>query len=236
MIFSRRSEGEVYTTEKEKEYLFKKTGIEVFQTADKEMEGILIELLKEFEEVVLVLGKNHSDLSKIQNLAEEYNIKLDIIDVETYHNKLITYEWLQELFEEKEFELLTELCGHPYILMGDVVHGKKLGRTVGMPTINLHIYKTKKRPNFGVYATKVHLGDMCYKAATNVGRRPTVDDDEHVTIETFILDFNQQIYGEICILEVYKFLREVQKFESLEAVQEQVQKDVSRVYELFEQA
>ena len=236
IIISCPSEGEVYTTEKEKEYLLRNVGLEEFRTSSKDAKELLSELSGEFEEVILVLGKNHSELPKIQQFAAEYKMKLDIIEIVTYHGRPITSDWLQKIFDENDFEMLTKLCGHPYILIGDVVHGKKLGRTVGMPTINLHIYKTKKRPHCGVYATKVTLEDETYKSATNVGKRPTVDDFDYVTIETFILDFDKQIYGEICVLEVHKFLREVQKFDSLEAVQAQVQKDVSRVYELFEQA
>lgn len=235
MIVGCVSEGEVYTTEKEKEYLLRKVAVESFNVCPKEMEikELVVYLQEEFQAEIIVVGANHSKLQEIQKATVELGIQLDIIETVTRGEKPITKEWLKELFEANDFELLTELCGHPYILIGDVVHGKKLGRTVGMPTINLHVYKTKKRPNAGVYATKVHLGEECYKAATNVGRRPTVDDYDYVTIETFILDFNQQIYGEICVLEMHKFLREVKKFDSLEEVQEQVQKDVAKVYQLF---
>jgi riboflavin kinase/FMN adenylyltransferase len=61
---------------------------------------------------------------------------------------------------------------------------------------------------------------------TNIGRRPTVDDESHITVETYIIDFNMQIYGEHAVLEVHNFLRPIQKFNSLEEVQKQVQRDV----------
>lgn len=236
IILSCPMEGEVYTTEKEKEYLLKSTGVEEFRTVLDVGENLFSNLLKEFKEVMVVVEDSYENLAKIRELSERFHFKLEVVKRESYSGRVITYGWLEEVFEANDFELLKELCGHPYILIGDVVHGKKLGRTVGMPTINLHIYKTKKRPNLGVYATKVTLGEETYKAATNVGKRPTVDDFDYVTIETFILEFDKQIYGEICLLEVHKYLREVQKFDSLEAVQEQVQKDVNKVNELFDQA
>ena len=140
---------------------------------------------------------------------------------------------LKEAFETNDFELFTELCAHPFIMIGDVVHGKKLGRTVGMPTTNLHIYKTKKRPNSGVYATKLVIENQKYLAATNIGTRPTVDDFDYITIESFILDFNKQIYGEVCVLEVHKYLRGIQKFDGLEQVQAQVKRDVEEIKQFF---
>ena len=111
------------------------------------------------------------------------------------------------------------------VLSGKVVRGKALGRTVGMPTANLCITEGTM-PEEGVYATRIQIGDGVYTSVTNIGRRPTVDDESYITVETFILDFNKEIYGEQAVLEVHKFLRPVQKFESLQDVQEQVQRDV----------
>ena len=113
----------------------------------------------------------------------------------------------------------------PVVLKGKVVHGKALGRTVGMPTANLCI-EDGTIPEDGVYATRIRVGGKSYISVTNIGRRPTVDDESHITVETYIIDFNMQIYGEHAVLEVHNFLRPIQKFNSLEEVQKQVQRDV----------
>ena len=113
----------------------------------------------------------------------------------------------------------------PIILSVKVVRGKALGRTVGMPTANLCI-EDGTIPEEGVYVTRIRIGDGVYTSVTNIGRRPTVDKESHITVETYIIDFDQDIYGEQAVLEVHEFLRPVQKFESLQEVQEQVQKDV----------
>lgn len=113
----------------------------------------------------------------------------------------------------------------PVILIGKVVRGKALGRTVGMPTANLCITEGTM-PEEGVYATRIQIGDGVYTSVTNIGRRPTVDDESYITVETFIIDFDEEIYGEQAVLEVHKFLRPIQKFDSLKEVQKQVQKDV----------
>ena len=113
----------------------------------------------------------------------------------------------------------------PIILSGRVVHGKALGRTVGMPTANLCI-EDGTIPEDGVYATRITVQGKTYTSVTNIGRRPTVDDESYITVETFIIDFNEDIYGQFVELEVYKFLRPIQKFSSLEEVQKQVKKDI----------
>ena len=113
----------------------------------------------------------------------------------------------------------------PVVLIGKVVRGKALGRTVGMPTANLCITEGTM-PEEGVYATRIQIGDGVYISVTNIGRRPTVDNESYITVETFIIDFDKEIYGERAILEVHQFLRPIQKFDSLQEVQMQVQQDV----------
>lgn len=119
----------------------------------------------------------------------------------------------------------------PIVLAGKVVHGKELGRTVGMPTANLHIIEGDL-PEPGVYATRIRIDGTWYLSVTNVGTRPSVDSDASLTVETHILDFDRDIYDELVTLEVCKFLRPIQKFESLQAVQEQVQRDILRARKL----
>ena len=114
-----------------------------------------------------------------------------------------------------------------HILKGKVVHGKALGRTVGMPTANLCV-ESGTLPKAGVYATKITIGERCFASVTNIGTRPSVDKEETVTVESFILDFHEDIYGEYVTLEICEFLRPIQKFGSLQEVQEQVKKDAEK--------
>ena len=114
----------------------------------------------------------------------------------------------------------------PCRLKGTVVHGKALGRTVGMPTANLKIYDTEL-PQSGVYVTRIHIGQEVFDSVTNIGTRPSVDSAKDITVETYIFDFKQDIYGTDVVLEVLEFLRPVQKFADLGQVQEQVQKDIA---------
>ena len=114
----------------------------------------------------------------------------------------------------------------PLILYGKIEHGKGLGKTVGMPTANLRINDSSQLPEYGVYATRIFVGKQGYDSVTNIGMRPSVDGEETVTVETYILDFADDIYGEEVQLEVYQYLRPTHKFHGIEEVQKQVEKDV----------
>lgn len=120
-----------------------------------------------------------------------------------------------------------------YIVKGEVVHGKALGRTVGRPTANLKADKDAKIPPSGVYATIGIIDGKRYKAVTNVGTRPSVDNDNRVTIETFFLELNEDLYGKNITLEFLEFIRPTIKFENLEQVSVQIQKDIEVAYSIF---
>ena len=123
---------------------------------------------------------------------------------------------------------------HPYTLSDRVAHGKKLGTTLGFPTVNLRLKEHVLPPAKGVYATKVILenGDT-HMAVTNVGTRPTVDDGDQLTIEGFILDFSGDLYGQKIQMEFYQYLREEKKFPSFQALQEEIARNVEQTRAYF---
>ena len=119
------------------------------------------------------------------------------------------------------------------VLTGTIIHGKGLGRTVGMPTANLCPQRGMEIPPKGVYASIVHLRSGEYIGVTNIGERPTVDNDKRWTIETNINGFSSDIYGETMTLSIMYFLRSIRKMDSLEEVRDQVRKDMERAIELL---
>ena len=118
-------------------------------------------------------------------------------------------------------------------LRGIVVHGKGKGRTEGMPTANLKPERGMEIPGEGVYAAIVNLKYGEYIGVTNIGHRPTVDSEDRVTIETNIIGFDKDIYGEQMTLRVMAYLRPIRKMDSLEDVRKQVEKDKKRAVELL---
>ena len=128
----------------------------------------------------------------------------------------------------------TGVLGHPHTLPDTVAHGKKLGSTLGFPTVNLRFQPGVLVPAHGVYAAKVYFenGDS-RMAVTNIGVRPTVDDGDRVTVEGFILDFDGDLYGKTVRMELYKRLRGEEKFPSLEALRAEVLRNAEQTRAYF---
>ena len=127
-----------------------------------------------------------------------------------------------------------EFLGHPYVLTDRVKHGKKLGSKLGFPTVNLRFPPGILVPAHGVYATRVvfETGESC-PAVTNVGIRPTVDDGDALTVESFLLHFEGDLYGRTLRTEFYTFLRPERKFPSLEALQAEVMRNARQADDFF---
>ena len=112
---------------------------------------------------------------------------------------------------------------------GIIGRGKQIGRTVGMPTANLVPEEDVSGIEDGVYAAVMEIKGERFLGVTNVGRRPTVDDEMHRTIETYLLDFDKDIYGQKVVLELHQFLRPIKKFASIEEVKAQVEEDIKKI-------
>ena len=123
----------------------------------------------------------------------------------------------------------------PGTLTGVVVHGQQLGRTLGIPTANLHLPQGLAVPKFGVYACRVTVDGESYPAVTNIGTRPTVG-GTGITVEAWILDYTGNLYGRQITLEFYRFLRGEQKFESLSALQAEIRRNAEQTRSLIQRA
>ena len=126
------------------------------------------------------------------------------------------------------------LLGRPYAMCAKVISGEQIGKSIGVPTANLELDPDKFLPKRGVYATIAHLREKDYPAVTNVGVRPTFSEQEIVSVETLILDFNDDIYGEELRVEFIQCLRPEQKFDSVQALTQQIEKDKLITRRIFE--
>lgn len=113
-----------------------------------------------------------------------------------------------------------------FSVTGIVVRGQALGRTIGRPTANLEANNSKPLPESGVYGTSAEIDGVKYIGVTNIGTRPTVDSSDKPTIETYFPDFSGDLYGRKITLEFYFKIRDIIKFDSLEALRMQVDNDV----------
>ena len=140
---------------------------------------------------------------------------------------------IRNLLEEGRMEEAVRFLGHPHILTGRVEAGRQLGRTVGIPTANLHIPEGVLTPRLGVYACKATLpnGEE-YMAVTNIGSRPTVNGSK-ITVEPWLLDFNGDLYGQQLTLSLYAFLRPEQKFADLAELASEIRKNAAQTRKFF---
>ena len=170
---------------------------------------------------------------KLLKKCSELGIACDIIPLMEIGHIKVGSTYIRKLLSEGNMERATEFLGHPHCLSHTVEHGKKLGSSIGIPTINLTVPPHVLTPAFGVYATQVQIDEKIFMGVTNVGTRPTVDDSTHVTVETFILDFSGDLYGQNLRVDFYKRLREERKFASLDELKAQIQRDMDSTRTYF---
>lgn len=176
--------------------------------------------------------KGEGSALKLQAACKEKGIPCVIVPEQTKDGIRISSTYIRQLIEGGQLDQAVEFLGHPHILSGTVISGRKLGRTIGVPTANLQIPAGVILPPCGVYACKVSFDGSTHLAVTNVGSRPTVG-GHHVTIEPWILDFEGDLYGKGITLEFHKFLRPEKKFGSLEELQAEIQKNAATVRKYF---
>lgn len=148
------------------------------------------------------------------------------------HTASSTY--ITRLVGEGRIDEANEYLGRPFSISGKVVRGSELGRTIGFPTANIELPTDRIYPKKGVYISLVNIDGKKYRAITNVGSKPTVVDEGVMNIETNIFDYSGDLYGRTLEIGFCKFIREIEKFESVEALREQLVRDRRRANEYFD--
>lgn len=180
--------------------------------------------------------KGEGTAERLKLYCEERGIGCDIIPAVTLDGRVISSTYIRELISEGNIAEANRYLGHPHTL-SDIVHsGYHLGRKLGSPTINMHFPEGVLVPKFGVYAAKVYIEDgSSHIAVTNVGVRPTVSDEGQVSVESHLLEYSGNLYGRQARVEFYEFLRGEQRFESFEALGEQIRRDADNARRYFEE-
>ena len=158
---------------------------------------------------------------------------LSVVPAFTLDGEPVSSSRIRALLEEGDAETATALLGRPYRMSGVVTGGKGLGRTMQIPTANLRFARWALVPAHGVYISQIAVDGMLYPAISNVGVRPTFEEGEEANCETFILDFDGDLYGKEITLEFHYFLRPEQKFDSLEKLKEQIHLDAAETFKLL---
>ena len=158
--------------------------------------------------------------------AEKYGYQVEVLEKECLGERHISSSYVRESLETGEMDTVRKLLGYPYYVSGTVVHGHRIGRTLGIPTTNILPDDEKMLPPNGVYLTKTIFGENAYFGITNIGVKPTISGQEAKGIETHLFDFEGDLYGQELIVQFYDFEREERRFSSLEELKNQLEQDV----------
>ncbi|MGN0395345.1 MAG: bifunctional riboflavin kinase/FAD synthetase [Coprococcus sp.] len=251
-VFDVENMKNIYTSE-EKAKVIEETGIDILleypfddefacRKPEHFVNDILVNMLHAAYIVVgedFHFGKNRSgDVELLKQLAGKYGYRVIAIPKKISENNVIVSSTLiREQIAAGAMESVIELMGRPYSITGQVVMGKQLGRTIGIPTANILPVKGKIYPPAGVYASRIRIMDdisnvFCdsfrlYSGITNIGDNPTVNEDGNITIETNIFDFDDDIYGKKIKVELISYIRPEIKFDGINQLKEQMNKDMN---------
>ncbi len=180
-------------------------------------------------------GKGGSgDAVLLGKLCEDYGIDFEIVPAYKIDGVTVSSSYIRELIREGDVEKAMKMLGHTLSYTLTVHHGKTIGHAMGFPTINQRIPEYMVRPKYGVYASRVIVDGQPYHAMTDIGVKPTVVSDTNETMETHIIGFDGDLYGEKIKVELIKFIREEKRFDGLSALKEQLSADMETVQSYFE--
>lgn len=248
VVISETSTLKLLNTIAEKQELFSKIGIDNFVihpftqefselTAEEFVKKILVD---QFNCAKIIIGYDHrfgknraADFNDLKNFGVKYGFEVEAISAQQIDAISISSTKIRKALEEGEIELANSYLGYPYMLSGKVVKGNQLGRTIGFPTANIHIEEIYKLvPKIGVYAVSIDVNSSTYQGMMNIGTRPTINGKE-IAIEVHIFNFDENIYDTFVIINIFKKLRDEQKFESLDFLKNQLDQDKLNAFAYF---
>ena len=199
-------------------------------------------LVERYHAVHLVAGhdhhfghKNQGSPALLMEKCRELDLGCDIIPKVELDGITVSSTYIRSLVGMGQMERAARFLGHPHTLTQEVRHGRRIGHTIGVPTVNLVIPPHVLVPSHGVYVTRVYLPDgTSYPAVTNVGTRPTVNNGSDITVEPWLLGFDGDLYGQRVRVEFHKRLRDEIRFDSLDALRNQIQKDAKATRDYFD--
>lgn len=230
----------ILTTAEEKTALLKKYGAdEIFmqpftrETAALCAEEYLGFLCNKFRPQAIVAGFNHTfgrgaegNCVLLRQLGQKYGYQTEIVPpVTDAYLGVISSTAVRSALFNGQMEEAYRLLGHAYSVSGPTVHGRHLGHTLGFPTVNTETAPEKLLPGRGVYATVCHVAGRFFKGMTNIGVNPTVTREESLSVETHLLGFNGDVYGQNAEVYFLKKIRDEQKFASFEELTRQLSSD-----------
>ncbi|MBR4831200.1 MAG: bifunctional riboflavin kinase/FAD synthetase [Butyrivibrio sp.] len=175
--------------------------------------------------------KGKGDSALLERLSGELGYELCIIDKVRVDDEEVSSTRVRNAVADGEMLLTERLLGDKYSVCGIVEHGRHIGRTIGVPTVNIIPEEYKLLPPYGVYSSIVVIDGKEYKGMTNIGRKPTISEKEKVGVETYIYDFKEDVYDKFIEVKLGAFVRPEMKFDSIDALKAQIKLDIKNSYE-----
>jgi riboflavin kinase/FMN adenylyltransferase len=238
-VFNPNEHLKLLNTIEEKKVLMEKYGINnlFLKEFDNEFRNLTGEefvrqiLIEKLNVKYLIIGYDHSfgknksgNFELLQKLSKELDFEVEQMEAINIHENNISSTKIRNALLAGNIKEANEMLGYSYSVSGTVVHGKKLGRTIGYPTANIETDSIKLLPKKGAYIVEVFVNENQYKGMLSIGTNPTVN-GEKLTVEVYILDFNEDIYDQNINVKFRDFLHEEIKFEGLEKLVERLDED-----------
>tara|TARA_R110002050_G_scaffold162939_1_gene292855 strand:- start:12901 stop:13827 length:927 start_codon:yes stop_codon:yes gene_type:complete len=190
-------------------------------------------LIKQLNTKLLVIGYDHQfgrdregSIADLEEFAVIYGFQIEQIEAQTFEDINISSTKIRKALAEGDFETANQFLGYEFSLSGEVVHGFKRGKQIGFPTANISVNNPFKLiPSQGVYAVSVMVDGAQYGGMLNIGSKPTVSNENTLSIEVHIFDFSSDIYGKTVSVYLKKRIRNEKKFDNLEELRLQLEKD-----------
>lgn len=241
MVLEKDHNIKLLNTIEEKAHLLEKLGIQhlIIQEFTKEFASLSAE---EFVKEILVdrlnikkiiigydhrFGKNRSaDIHDLINFGKKYKFDVEQISAQEIDEVSISSTKIRKALLEGNIDIANDYLGAPYFLTGKVIKGKQLGRTIGFPTANIELIADYKLiAKIGSYIVSSVIDGILVKGMMNIGHNPTVD-NKKLSIEVHFLDLDKDLYGKVLKINILKYIRDEQKFSSIEALKEQLHEDL----------
>ena len=232
-----KKENSLFTFE-EREEVFKEAGADfVFELPFSEIKDLSPEeflrlLIREFSPQLFVCGEDFrfgaGAIGTPETIKRSTQVRVETLPLVEMDGEKVSSSHIKALLAAGKVEEANARLTHGFFLLGEVYEDRKIGRTMGFPTANIRYPNGKYPLKKGVYETRVIVDGKTYKGITNYGARPTFEDDTVVT-ETHLDGFDGNLYGKKIKVEFVRYLRDIQKFENVEKLKEQLQKDIRQV-------
>jgi riboflavin kinase / FMN adenylyltransferase len=180
-------------------------------------------------------AKRAGNVAMLTEAGKQYGFHVEAMPTVMNEGTRISSSAVRAALEQSNFALAAQLLGHPYAISGHVTHGKKLGRTIGFPTLNLRV--AHKRPALsGIFVVQVHgLDEHPLPGVASLGVRPTIEDSGRVLLETHLFEYDKQCYGKVVRVEFLKKLRDEAKFDDLPALTAAIARDEEQARAFFKE-